>query len=1522
MIFNNKLPMTKSPRSREELSSLRVTFDTSMFTRAFFYLKSEAKTKFVLIANFFNLSAGAALDRINKFFRAVIILISLISIYYIHKNHFWGTLRLSPSLIDIDFVYLKFRFVEIYYSIRYHLVPQYFWKCLDLNSTDYSDYLGDYLIKNTLSVKTPYPFADYHRLNTSLYSNFLYQSGVGSATNNFISNWSALIIIGSVSIVYYIYEILISTVNNALRMFKIVAKGINYIAQKFVAAASQLSRFPKKAKMYLIDVLGYENRHTFHYSYTSEQLKQDEQVFTEKDRQYPVDSESFKEKLVMFLKKKYQGYGLTFVEDFGYTYIEFKQSVENRIKSLRNMIDIFVWEPLYGIAKHFYPGSSRFMNWVRASSFKLSKKNVFPHLSIYNAEPMAVSSITFRVSGIILSIAILVIFYVKGSEIRVVEELLYYSYITSYTDDVPQGPAFVQRKRFFRPMTEAHLHEKFSLKLFNKPKKQPTKFLGIVPSPDGTDSRYQALIALFLSLPAAAISHYFNNNYTQPLFYGNARYSGTMWNLLDMYKLFIVPHTLSREEMDRIVNLPLGRFPDLVFPPSMDTWIMKEDASLIASALDMYRLCHRDDKKGLHTVFEHDYSRSFRDTLDTWADLPFVPVHWYTILDFFAIAPQRALAMDSHNWRTLLHHFALNNSFLAERHSDGIAMADFYMHKAGQVKPLFTRKYKFSGVEALNSEHGQQMYGVRFSHDIDMLPFCVIKNALRQHIINRINEGADEKELVHTVEGVMTMLFEPTVPRNKYTNRFIGGLHKVLVQTAYRDGYYRMMLLKRYDPELFQAVYDEAQQNGESLHPIFIDYIEAKVHSELCRFEKRTDILRHLKETNFSGESVLRIAAHIHEHIPLISRRDLADYYYVADEFLEFMEETEEPQGHRGNSVRQRHMDRRHAIYRDFLQVPDLDIYGGTALHCIALGIRSWEDIMHRLFLSEFIFYFAPIITGLNLFSHAIEEEAIHWVADLKEYFYPTPTPPNSIYAVPQQILNIRTSRSTALSAHVESTYQMSGIISVFLYSIHSLMEVASSIFDAAIKRFSTLRGELSSLVTSLHMYRNDIDLARLFNVFVEFFGFDALTLHIQVLKSVFFNSTITSWHFVGTFIVLVVASLLLIHCIHAISHFLLDAGFGMEYIRRTGYLFFLYEFIILVACISPVFIGGLNSLDQTFVHDTRSVASYLYGFVPEVQRTILYGQTRTDLARIYSVVTDHPFFADTVEIDYVNKEFKWEFKRQENPYSKKLFALKRVPISIPMYPFTEITDYFRDPFTRSIEGYRPLRRNYSTIVHLLHYYGQARVSLAGYGINIAPVRPQYVTNLVPKSWELEKFNIDLVLKADDGRVISKVTVVDLLHDLELETFGIDFFFVVNDKRVKVANIDFFKIWDNILRFTGCKPKNVADGSTTPMPDNLKNAMHPCAEYAYAFTNNPKRIAVYPYLPFNTWPEPDIDYETPTNYVLDKIEFVEFYAPAVLITMWLSVTFYSNLLFGYIGRGVLFEDPLGDEDSWNEHPHI
>jgi Succinate dehydrogenase/Fumarate reductase transmembrane subunit len=107
-----------------------------------------------------------------------------------------------------------------------------------------------------------------------------------------------------------------------------------------------------------------------------------------------------------------------------------------------------VWEPLYGIAKHFYPVSSRFMNWVRASSFKLSKKNVFPHLSIYNAEPMAVSSITFRVSGIILSIAILVIFYVKGSEIRVVEELLYYSYITSYTDDVPQGPAFVQRKSF------------------------------------------------------------------------------------------------------------------------------------------------------------------------------------------------------------------------------------------------------------------------------------------------------------------------------------------------------------------------------------------------------------------------------------------------------------------------------------------------------------------------------------------------------------------------------------------------------------------------------------------------------------------------------------------------------------------------------------------------------------------------------------------------------------------------------------------------------------------------------------------------------------------------------------------------------------------------------------------------------------------------------------------------------------------------------------------------------------------
>ena len=107
-----------------------------------------------------------------------------------------------------------------------------------------------------------------------------------------------------------------------------------------------------------------------------------------------------------------------------------------------------------------------------------------------------------------------------------------------------------------------------------------------------------------------------------------------------------------------------------------------------------------------------------------------------------------------------------------------------------------------------------------------------------------------------------------------------------------------------------------------------------------------------------------------------------------------------------------------------------------------------------------------------------------------------------------------------------------------------------------------------------------------------------------------------------------------------------------------------------------------------------------------------------------------------------------------------------------------------------------------------------------------------------------------------------------------------------------------------------------------PMPTGTVNTKPTWVDYPYAVSDIPARRPVYPYLPFNTWPNPNIDYETPINYIIAKCYTFEMYVPVLLLAGWLSITFYSQLFFGYFGRGVLFEDPLGDEDSWMEHPHI
>lgn len=1483
MIFN-KLPMTKSPRSREELSSLKVTFDFSMFSKSISYLNSEAKNRFAIIAKSYGLSLSTFFMYITYAFNAIFFFVLLATIYYIHKNHFWGTLRLSSQLIDIDFSCLKFRFLEYYNSIRYHLVSQYFWKSLDLNSTRYSDFLGNYLIKSGFSVKTPFPFQDYLRVNTSLYNNFLYQSGLGNSTSNFFSNWSALIIIGSVSIVYYFYEILVSSLHFILRMFRIFAKGFNYIIQKFVEIASQFSQYPIKAKLYLIDVLGYENRHPFHYSYTSDQLKVDEQVFLERNIKYPTDSESFKQKLVLFLEKKWEGYGLTFKEDLGHIYLNFKQVCKNIVEFFSTVMTKLIWKPLYGISKRFYPTSSRVISWLK--SMELSKKKVFPHLSIYNAEPMAVSSITFRVSGIILGMIILFVFYIKGSDIRVIEDLVSYTYNTRYTDLNLTGPAFEIKKKFFKQSMARDSWDNYSPKMKYRTHKSPTKFLKYFDVPDGTNQLYDTLVALFYTLPLTVFIYNFNMNYTAPIMFGDSKWVGDFRNIFQFHRYFT--ESLSKEEAERLWELRIG-FPNLHFPDAKSK-VMQEDYHMAEVALDMYRMCHRDDKQGLHTLNECDYSQAFRETLNSWEDLPYVPVHWYNIVDFFSLEPHRALELTLGNWRTMLHHFAQQNSILAERHTDGIAMADYYIFKHGQIKPTGTYTYKFNNLpEGVKNSRWVQTYGVRFKHAIDDLPHCIIKNALRQHIENRIKEGADIQELVRTVEGVMTMLSEPAVPRNEYTNKFLGNFDKAIIQTVYKKWYYKVKFLKKHHPELFKVIYDEAHEDPEApaLAPEIVDCIEAEISNEICMFQKRNALFVHHNTTTWNGYAVEKILNHIFNYVPIISRKDLMDYFFDDLEFQEFMDDTEEPSGHRCNIPREKHMDRDNTVYKDFLQVPGLDLYGENALFYIALGLRSWESIMRRLFLYEIVFNFAPFVAGTHLVLSAIEIDMYHWMKDIKEYFYPTKEIP-SIYCVPQQILNIRSNQTNAISAHIRSNYQISGLSSVFTYALNTCINSVSCFFDSIITLFTNLNKDLLLFVTDLEIYKNDIDMTKILNVLVSFVGLDAFILHTHIFESIFFNNSIISWHLIATFVVLALCSLLLVHCIHAISHFLLDAGFGMEYIRRTGYLFFLYEFIILVACISPVFIGGLNALDQTFVHDHRSVAKYLYDFVPEIQRYIWYKNTKTDVAKWYSLTTDHPFFADRRHINYINKEFKWEFKRIECPYNRKLFTLMRTRVTTPLYPYSIITDYMRDAHAIAVEGYNPHPRKFSRLVQWAHYHGKLRLILAPYGVNLEPI---YIPAKHEGYFDFSQFNLDIYWNVD------------------------------KNTRIRIASVDFFKVWDNTLKFIGWRKPGV-DWSKIKLPQTGCNEKNVFVDYPYAFTDSPKRRARYPYLPFNTWPNPNIDYEKPINYVIDKIEYVEFYAPAVLLTIWLSITFYSQLLFGYLGRGLLFEDPLGDEDSWNEHPHL
>lgn len=57
-------------------------------------------------------------------------------------------------------------------------------------------------------------------------------------------------------------------------------------------------------------------------------------------------------------------------------------------------------------------------------------------------------------------------------------------------------------------------------------------------------------------------------------------------------------------------------------------------------------------------------------------------------------------------------------------------------------------------------------------------------------------------------------------------------------------------------------------------------------------------------------------------------------------------------------------------------------------------------------------------------------------------------------------------------------------------------------------------------------------------------------------------------WLYIYCFATLVLIMFFVAHTVHAITHFLLDCGFGMEYIRRTGYFYYLVEafsfFIIL----------------------------------------------------------------------------------------------------------------------------------------------------------------------------------------------------------------------------------------------------------------------------------------------------------------------------------------------------------------------
>lgn len=1791
MLFN-KLPLTKSPRSKEELSTLKVTFDTSIFTNAVAFLKSEAQKKFADLSTKAGFSVPMATYLIKFTLKVLVSVILLLLVLYIVKTYSLGTIRPVRVLVDLEFDFLKFRFREALYKFTHHTIVQYLWAYVDLTTSKYSQHLSSYLSQNSFSIKTPFPSKDFFRQNSSLFNNFLYQTGV--VTDVLFSNWSALIIIGSVSIVYYFYQIFVTTLHSIFRMLGLLRKAGNWVIQKFLLIINQLSEFPVKAKLYLIDLFGYENRRTFHYLYTSDQLKAHEQVVLEKNISYPKDSESLKQILSKIYQKKLEGHGLTVKEDIACLYSEYKEIARDKIVFIYNALSV-VLGPLQKILSLVFKNTKFGKLFL---SLTLPKKNVFPHLSIYNAEPMAVSSITFRVSGIVLGIIIMMLLFIKSYDIKVIEDLVYYTYNTTYIDS-------------------AHTHPKFNvLQVLNEQsgwKAMEHTIFGYIPLPDTSkewSTLHQFLMVCMIHFPIAywttyltgSVTSFFEITETAIVEYVPLKDMPALTPQLPFMKKFIavVSHwsysspwqgmkNMVREAWNSWAPFPFAS-PSPTTVQNINTVGFTKTFSDVTKSFEkeVYRIV-----SSMSPIHESETARG--------------PVLDRVLPDFMTLIKERYLLR-------MAAERDLQDIFRVGQTPQTNTLDDFYAIDRTDRRPQYARHNlpvqmhyipDLGHYDPLRNDPNNRplmfrAFHSRFASSIDFFPVRMQRamfDDLVAHLpveaigprselrVDIARARAALEEIVHTRSNETTF---PLTTDQTISSRVTGGGLRIISQS--NQSHEDMNAIIRIERDLLDVVlsdeaYEELAGNMRFAEPhdegaadehmiqmsphsrdidttrvnpntittwrtpedfarffgtrasqIFISQLNPddqewfiytsmryeivfkwmKKYINMCynmyisapgtpqqrlnaidnynaRFQLATlhataggilPIQQHLDILRAHG--CMRVPHPLHYidpiqillyvHVPYIRGRADMHYEHIAmwksqqavelgvsepkvDTFDELVEVTVSRisqifknliDGLEGKHVRPDPTDvpdnystkwKPVQTHKILLQKPDEDYIDGLTTkeeylktlmnHPVELPIigaikfyqavdfcYSFVNLWH-----DWARYSGDVLVVATALQEVCVSALLASLIDLSgvvekagDYFFPRPvsSPTTSIYRAPE-VVSIRLTENLSLSSHIESLYQVSGLNSGFVLALTSVLSSFAKFFNVIGEFFTSLNKDLLVFVTSLDSYKDSLSFAKIVEVLISFIGLDAVILHTHVIESIFFNDALISWHLISTFFVLVVCSLLLVHYIHAISHFLLDAGVAMEYVRRTGYLFFLYEFIIVVICISPVFVGGFSGVDHSFKLENQSIAKYLYDFVPASERFVWYNHTSTDIAKLLSFQTDHPFHADRPHVKYIQKEFVWESNRRDYPYNKNLFTWVRRPVSIPVP--NDTAGYVRDPYTISIEGYNPSYRKYSRLAKYAHYYNKLKVVLLSWGIDINPqvvhTNNRHITPEKTISWARLDFET-IYLNVKNYFVTHSITVdVDCLakpvKDLRKalyilkDYYMIDFLktaFTIKQYKLnesyqvfaqkplitinweKFSETGLYGIFYDIMKvgtllyfmdldysswaqlFSEISALSTRDyinyiisiyklyGDATfltvdftnyhkpevegmvlehkydylypqiPMPTGTVNTKPTWVDYPYAVSDIPARRPVYPYLPFNTWPNPNIDYETPINYIIAKCYTFEMYVPVLLLAGWLSITFYSQLFFGYFGRGVLFEDPLGDEDSWMEHPHI